>query len=181
MISHRLVLHPSDPMTAPQSTQALVQGLALSGLIGDVYPQGGEYAFFSGAEFLQLISFLGCSPHMALLPGESEDPGFCYVSLTAIKAWPKFILGQHPATSRCPNCSSPAVDWQNNMDPGSIHVCTSCEIKSPIHALNWKRSAGYGRVFIEIYGVHPHEAVPADHLLESLHTAHGIAWDYCYL
>lgn len=44
----------------------------------------------------------------------------------------------------------------------------------------WRHTAGFGRLFVEIPGIYPHEAVPADRLLDALAAATGVRWDYFY-
>ena len=47
--------------------------------------------------------------------------------------------------------------------------------------MNWRKSAGFARQFIEIFNVYPNEAVPADALLSALQQASGVTWKYFYV
>ena len=60
-------------------------------------------------------------------------------------------------------------------------LCPHCGQPLPFERIDWRRSAAYGRVFIEISNVYESEAVPTDALLEGLREFSGTAWDYGYL
>jgi hypothetical protein len=47
--------------------------------------------------------------------------------------------------------------------------------------MNWRQLAGFGRFFIEVWGIFPHEAVPTEKLLKQLasHTP-GVSWSFFY-
>jgi hypothetical protein len=59
-------------------------------------------------------------------------------------------------------------------------TCPACGAASAPYQLNWRHNAGCGRLFVEIWGIHPHEAVPADALLACLHEHTAQHWSYCY-
>jgi len=183
MNDHRLALFPSDPAAAPDSTRAVVDALARIGMIDGNWFAGGPNAFLTGKRFLQLVIFLGCSPNISLSPEVAETEKLTFVSVSEVSATPRFRLGAGSVVPRCPACRSEVeLSFAAAMaDPTATVPCSNCSAETPLYRLDWRRRAGYGRQFIDVHSVFPHEAVPSDSLLESLAAATGTGWDHCYL
>jgi hypothetical protein len=181
---YMLVLHPVDPTYAPESLTVIVDALREVRLLGDPYPRGRDEAYLVGEDFLELVVFLGCSPTVQLEP--VDDGRFCHVRVSEPAVRPRFYSGAATPSPRCPACRARIESWREAVaaweaDPdGGGQPCPACGEATPVPQLRWRHGAGFGRVFVEIPGVHPHEAVPADRLLDALEAATGVRWHYFY-
>ena len=70
--------------------------------------------------------------------------------------------------------------WES--DPSDYRWnCPECDKQSRPNELDWRQSAGFGRFFVEIWGIHPAEAVPADALMETLGRSTDSRWGFFYV
>lgn len=90
----------------------------------------------------------------------------------------RFIAAQRRPPARCPHCRCEAVIDEPVAD--KVYTCPGCDERMRAHQLDWRQAAGFGRFFIEVSGIYPHEAVPADRLLQRLRDfSHG-DWNYFF-
>lgn len=68
--------------------------------------------------------------------------------------------------------------WWKHRDTSP--VCTGCGHPQNPMDWNWRRKAGFSRLFIGIQEVFPGEAVPVPDLITAL-QGDGAAWDYFYV
>jgi hypothetical protein len=193
--THKLLLHPADPQYPAVATDVLAECLQSIGLIGEPVRLRAETIYPVGEQFLQLITFLGCSPRIELeLPSDvesqeagSKDGRFCHVSLTSNDGDLQFRADKHGTEPRCPLCRKPDPQWRDRLhawqaDRHQLHwACTLCNYTGQITDLNFRKSAGFGRNFIEIRGVYPSEAIPGTALLASLQALTGCNWNTLYI
>ena len=174
-----LLLHPADPCWIPGDGDRFSALLEQLGLIDTALKAARHGDFRAGQQFLNLIMFLGCSPRVVLDPGEA-DQGQAACSLQ-YHLYPEvtFLSAASRPQVRCPDCRAPAGDVDTGSPAQSI-TCARCGHNSQISALDWRRAAGFGRFFLEIGGIYPHEAVPSDKLLDGLRDHSGVAWRYFY-
>jgi len=136
--------------------------------------------YLPGDNFLSLITFLGCSPNINLIPTENEN--HCFISL--IKQTPEINCLGHTQTvnPKCPGCTKRITEWKttNWKIPGEICTCDKCQLQTLYANLNWKHECGFARIGFEISHIYPHEAVPTDQLLNTLNQFSGFEWNYCY-
>jgi hypothetical protein len=59
-------------------------------------------------------------------------------------------------------------------------ACGHCHADSPFWKWNWRQTAGVARLFVDIWGIYPSEAVPGDTLLHTLATLTGSPWVWFY-
>ena len=174
----KLILYPTDPETAPPAAQALSNSLHLLGLIGQ--PLGTDAnGFLAGEHFLQLISFVGCSPAVCLNPQEERTTGLCHLSILGPFDSPQLLFSQDCRPPRCPSCQQSLPNWKEFADKREI-VCKRCGASQQGGDITWGRRAGYGRIFIEIHNIFPGEAQPVAGLLNQLETETGLSWDYFF-
>lgn len=190
---HKLLLHPADPWHEPVVTQTLLDRLGAIGLVGQAFSLEGRRHYYAGERFLELIVFLGCSPQVTLKPpDDAGEPGtgswargFCHVTFRE-SGEADFVAGSGVLVPRCPRCRRREEAWREAVDEwGCDKVsyrwrCGGCGLQARLHELDWRQSAGFGRFFVEIWGIHNAEAVPAEPLLVALHEATGGAWRYFY-
>lgn len=174
MTNHNLVLYPKNPAWVPSSLAPLADVLKAIGLLGVERSQG---LYSTGPEYLGLITYLGCSPQVAL--GENEAA--TTIRINGIFDVPQFVHGANLKSPRCPQCrktlAMPAASLRANRN---LH-CDHCGHEGNACGFDWRRSAGCARVFIEISNVFESEAVPGEQLIACLDAASDESWDYCYV
>jgi hypothetical protein len=174
MTDHYLVLYPKNPAWAPIDPAALPDTLMAIGFLG---PRRSRGLYSAGREYLSLVTYLGCSPQVAL--GENEAA--TTIRISGIHAAPQFVHGGNLKPPRCPQCRK-ALDKQLALTGMDDKLrCPQCGYSGASHAFDWRRSAAFGRIFIEISNVFESEAVPGEMLIACLKQASGEAWDYAYV
>ncbi len=157
----------------------LVQSLRDLGLISAACggEDGGVYR--AGEHFLELIMFLGCSPQVQLDP-DSATGGQNACSIR-FHVYPEihFLAAAKSPAPRCRQCRA-AVSIEQQPEPVERFTCAQCGKVSEAVDLDWRRAAGFGRYFVEVAGVYPHEAVPSDKLMNALAGFAGSSWAYFY-
>ncbi len=192
--AHKLILLPTDPDTGIENCEQLVHPLQAIGFIGE--PASCRQGLFYpvGDRFLQLVSFLGCSPMIELDPPANSaeldaaiaDGRFCHVMLTCSPAL-QFRADPQTRPPRCPQCGHADTHWAQRLqdwrdNPAETGwTCAACEQPAPLTSWVFRKTAGFGKVFVEIRGIYPSEAVPGDLLLNTLRSVTGNAWHYIYI
>lgn len=182
----RLVIYPDDVNYLPNSQEQIQAALAEIKFIGDTLPSTDEsQRFLIGGQFLNFITFLGCSPAIEIEPPKDGSDDFCHIRITPVFQNPEFCADAARKGPRCPICRHEEQDWQALVeqwqhDNSSQYQCPQCGQSTDIMELNWRKSAVAAHIFIEVYSVFPHEAVLADKVLSALEQTTGIAWKYFY-
>jgi hypothetical protein len=200
----RLLLHPRNPDAPLPSRDELLRGLMAVGLLGEPLETQGAgpgAGFRVGDQFLQLITFMGCSPFIQLEP-PADGGTFCHLALLGPFAEARLLHGRNTRPPPCPACGRRIDGWLAQLGErsppatadalpglaltgtetgGTILGCEHCGTRTPLHALRWRRNAGIGRCFLEVRNVFPGEAVPVEGLLGYLESFGAGAWDYFYL
>jgi len=178
-----LVLCPDEPSWTPPDDESLEQLLQSIQFIGA--PYNGDMQFFAGERFLDLIALMGCSPGIKLEPGD-DDQAFCYIRLIPGTESIEFHGGDQTHAPRCPQCRSAVTGWKSKINcwqengTGTPWSCEACGHKAAPWHYNWRKSAGFGRCFIEISNIFPKEAIPQQQLLDALNSHYGVSWHYFY-
>ena len=172
-----LVIHPDDPNWVPETSGFLADELGDLGLIAaklSAVPSG----YLVGDSFLDLIAFMGCSPDINLVPDENADT-FCFIKLIGTDTITP-VTSRNTHAPHCPACSKPVRDWDDILTATSLK-CSNCGEMTQPWLYNWRKTAGFGRCFIEITEIYPKEAVPQPVLLDQLETISNTGWQYFYL
>lgn len=172
-----LIIHPEDPEWFPDDIEEITTSLRNAGLIAGNIPDRDQ-CYFVGDNFLDLIAFMGCSPNINLTPQDNPDK-FCFIRLMR-KQEITTLSSRHTHTPHCPHCKKPEKNWSSIMTNTTL-ACTSCGAISPPWNYNWRKSAGFGRFFIEVTEIYPKEAIPQPALLTGLQQHHNTSWTYFYL
>ena len=172
-----LIIHPDDPEWFPDDFKEVITSLRNTGLISGNIP-GKDQSYFVGDKFLGLIAFMGCSPNINLTPQDNPDK-FCFTRLIT-KQEITALTSQHTHSPLCPHCQKPEKDGLNMMTSTTLQ-CSSCGQTTAPWNYNWRKSAGFGRFFIELTEIYPKEAIPQPALLLELEQRHGTSWTYFYL
>lgn len=152
---------------------------------------GLEYCV--GDTFLQLITFMGCSPYIEFEPPldlkPDDVPGFCFVRISAATEKNTLYhageLNKLKTVPRCQHCRKVIGNWAENVadldgtTPWQL-TCPSCETQLTQDELDWRKASGSGNIFIEVLNVYLQEAVPTDAFLQQLETVSSSPWQYFY-
>jgi hypothetical protein len=173
------MLHPDVPRWHPAQPAALWNVLQDEGLLAADCQAAEAAGCFAGEQFLQLIHFLGCSPKVALTVADAtHGTPLCKVRFNQFEDV-RFVAAQRRSPPRCPHCRSQAAINEPTVD--EVYHCPDCHRHTPVHRLDWRQAAGFGRFFIEVSGIYPHEAVPAERLLQRLRDFSQGDWKYFYV
>lgn len=184
-----LVICPEQPECSPPSVEQLVRFMASIGLIGEAMKPGvsaNKHQFMTGERFLDLIAFLGCSPNIKLEP-DKEHQSFCHVDIdTNQETGILFRQGRQTTPPRCPACRKPYRGWRDSISPGAQSEtrrwrCPDCGQLALPWQYDWRKTAGFGRCFIEISDIYPKEALPQPALIETLTQQYSMNWTWFYL
>ena len=194
MTAHKLLLLPADPSCPAVGLKRLAECLQAIGLIGKPVALNDGLFYPTGDRFLQLVTFLGCAPMIELDPpadpaereNASAEGRFCHVYLTETERV-QFRADGQTRTARCPHCRKPEPDWDAliqawRQDPTNTGwQCAACGHTGQPTELQFRKTAGFGKTWIEIRGIHPSEAVPCDALLATLRALSGCDWNTLYI
>ncbi len=177
-----LFLAPENPDTGFSDTELLKQALTSIGLV----QQSTSDTCFCGDSFAQLITFMGCSPHLVFEPPDDGSDNYCHV-LFHRHEHIQLYTGQQTAPPRCPACRHRISDWKqyrqqwHENTASQTWQCPKCETLSYTWQLDWRQSGGAGKISIEIKNIFPGEAVPVDRLLLKLREISREEWRYFYI
>lgn len=174
MTDRFLVLFPKNPDWAPADFASLADMLRDIGLTG---AEREANFFSSGPQYLGLVTYLGCSPQIEL----GEDANATTIRLRGIFSAPQFLHGGNLKPPRCRQCRKALEKTGCLLVAGEKLCCDYCGHCGQPHEFDWRRSAAFARVFVEISNVFESEAVPAEKLTACLEQASGETWDYSYV
>lgn len=182
MDSNILLLTPADD-TVPDITN-LREQLQQIGFIAEPFSFNGKGHYQPGEDLMTLLTFLGCSPVVSLgEPGKTGEE-FCHIEFYGPFDENEFISGTNVKPLRCPKCAHRETDWQPVVDAWKRDrtpwQCPDCGNAISLEQLRWKKSAGFGRFFIKVWGIFESEAVPGDKLLATLKELTNCSWDHFY-
>ena len=185
-MSARLILHALDPDYVPSTVAQMEQVLLQVGLIGKPWGEASQQRYLIGERFLQLVTFLGCAPAIELEPTTHGNNEFCHVGISDLYPSARFMADTQGVSPRCPHCRKRFEDWQATIqrwqdNPAYRAQCPSCQMDLSPTELDWRQSAGFGRIFISVFNIYPREAIPTESLLQILGEATQQTWDYFYL
>lgn len=178
MPQYKLVLYPAIPEFSILKSAEIIAALKKAGLISsEMY----ENTFLPGAAFMELLSFLGCSPNICLSPADGDI--FCHIIIKSSQSDVQCLGHTATAIPRCPQCKYKLADWRQTPDwqlGTTPCTCPNCHAITAMQNLHWKQECAYGRMAVDIINIHPFEAVPSENLLTMLQTATKLEWNYCY-
>jgi hypothetical protein len=178
MPQYKLVLYPAMPEFSQLDSDIIIAALIKGGLISAGINRN---TFLAGDAFIELLSFLGCSPSISLKPSDGDH--FCHVIIKPVQSDVHCLGHTVTAMPRCPHCKQKLPDWQQTPDwqlGATTRTCPGCHTITAMQNLNWKQECAYGRMAVDIINIHPFEAVPSEELLNALHDATRVEWSYCY-
>jgi DNA-directed RNA polymerase subunit RPC12/RpoP len=180
----RLVLAPVDPYLLPEEPQDLLRGLREIGFIDQALNNAPGYLL--GEHFMQLVTFMGCSPSIKLEP-PSPGESFCHLRLDGPYPRPKLMYGKNTQPPRCQSCRKRLNDWRASFATweesthGSQTSCPHCGHNQDPMTYDFRQSAGCARLFLLVENIFPQEAIPSPALLTTLkRVTNGADWHHFY-
>ncbi len=180
----RLILTPEDPYFVPNQPDAILHRLEKIELIGSPLKNGNGYLL--GDAFMQLVTFMGCSPAILLEPNQSGE-AFCHLLSKGPYPKPQLIEGKNTRPPRCTACRKRINEWNrlfqewSEKESGWTFSCPHCQQNQDPAALDFRQSAGCGRYFLLIENIFPQEAIPSPTLLKALRDeSQDQPWRYFY-
>lgn len=173
--SPRLLLYAGTGTPVSDDPGVLVKAMEELGLVGSRVEQSPS-DYLPGDRFLDHITFLGCSPNIALSPEEGKQ--YCYIRFSEMRPAPLLYAGSNTRSPRCRQCEMVMHNWR---DCSGSDFCDHCSIEARQNNLMWRRQGALSRWVIEILNIYPREAVPSVLLLTALENASGVEWRYAYL
>lgn len=174
--TNSLFLFPKDVDWNCELT-SLVSTLNDIGLINEKIPDTAN-DFFAGEQFLNHIAFLGCAPAIGFNATE-DKPEFCFIRLISSDEARLIHTKTQVRAPHCPHCKKSLKQWQE-LDASEPWLCPHCQQSANAYDYDWRRSAGFARIFIEITDIYPKEAIPQSSLLDKLAALTHVQWDYFY-
>jgi len=177
MSTSRLIFFPASTDDTFGSQSTLETLINSQFIISEAHD---THHYLPGDRFLNLITFLGCSPNINLFPVDGES--HCFISLIEHTDSAHCVGFTKTAKPKCPNCTKRIADWKISgwQLPGKLCNCDKCQLQTPYSQLNWKHECGFARCGFMVNHIYPHEAVPTDQLMDLLKQASGFKWDYSY-
>ncbi len=172
----------------------LLNGLNNLGFIGKtVFNQSIDQEYCVGDSFLQLVTFMGCSPYIEFEPPAQLRPegvaDFCFIRVLTTNGNPVLYhatqLDKLKTVPRCKHCRKVIAGWVehapvfNTTNHWQLD-CPACGHKLTPGELDWRKASGSGNLFIEVVNVYLQEAVPTDAFLQQLETISTSPWQYFY-
>ncbi len=188
MSAGKLILHPQSAFVPPPGQRGLVSAIAEIGLVGETLDSPPErQGFLVGERFLQMVSFLGCSPHIELAPPAGGGDDFCYLEVLGPWTLPRLFRGRNTRPPGCPGCGRRQDGLHSHVRPWAElpealrWQCGHCGAEHHPAQWNWRHQGGAARIALSINGIFPSEALPSDALLHQLKALDGNPWGYCYI
>ena len=172
-MTYSLYLYPASPPCPEVNTHQLAHCLIENRL---AVKRADEIQFQPGDKLMAFINFLGCSP--ALSSGHLD-------SLIKIHAFEQMVAlgGESINALRYPQCKHRIENPTELLQGYPEHrdwTCPVCQNHGYIDEINWRKSAGFACMFIEISAIFPKEAVPTDALLALLKACTEAEWQWFY-
>ncbi|MET0091597.1 MAG: hypothetical protein ABW068_16540 [Candidatus Thiodiazotropha sp.] len=181
----RLILTPQSPYWALEDTSPLIERLQDIGLIDQPRVNRPNH-YLLGDNFMQWISFMGCSPFIRMEPGQDNEP-FCQLIVDVPTPRPKLLTGRNTTPPRCANCRKRLTDWRNTFaswereSTGWLAKCPHCGQTQDPATYDFRQTAGCGRLFLFIDNIFPQEAIPTAGLLDHLQAvSENQPWHYFF-
>ena len=168
-MSYSLFLYPDAGSSCSIKKPELENFLIQHQFCASIENQENAVTLTGGRQLMDYITFLGCSP--ALESGGTAST----ISLHAFERVCG-LGGESIQTIRFPGCKHPISDpatLLSDHSPDDHWQCPDCGQQGTMHSINWRKTAGFAKIFIEVTPIFPGEAIPSDKLLNLLHSISG--------
>ena len=140
------------------------------------YQESTLNRYSAGKRLMEFITFLGCSPSLSDGEIEPEININDYNQITGVG-------GDSINTLRFPACKHIIKEPTTLLEQSINHPywqCPECSNEGHIDRINWRKSAAFSSLFIEIAPIFPKEAIPTDALLSLLNKSSQLDWAWFY-
>jgi hypothetical protein len=129
----------------------------------------------AGTKLMEHITYLGCSPALSTGGCESEIRLHQFTNTHGMG-------GNSIETLRFPRCKHKILNPQSLLSspPSSKWVCDQCNNSGVNSEINWRKSAAYSDIFIEITSIFPKEAIPSEQFIQSINLFSNSKWSWFY-
>ena len=174
-----LYLIPEQPYFTVEDISSLITALQDIGLISHkINRRNKDTFYYIGERFLDYIAYMGCAPSIQFeASGDGED--FCFIKLHQYEKAKLIYSRTQSRAPHCPACQKPVKDWPDSKTETTIS-CNLCRTSAGMEKFNWRKMAGFARLFIEITDIFPKEAIPQQMLLDKLAAKLETSWAYFY-
>ena len=173
--NHRLLLYAKSADFLIRSVDHLTGLLIDIDFIGDPCHGSGD-DYLTGDRFTDHVTFLGCSPSIALSPQDGDN--YCFIRIHEAGNVPVLYAGKNASAPYCPQCQQTKNDWQVCEQED---FCEQCNLIERAESWRWRKQGALSHWVIEIMNIYPHEAVPSPWLLDQIKAVSGVPWSYAYL
>ena len=161
------------------NNDSLITVLQAIGLLSNkINTDEPEHRYYTGDQFLNHISYMGCAP-TTQFEASDANTNFCFIEIHHYDKAKLIHSKKQVRAPHCPACRKPVKNWQKPSLATTIQ-CEACGTTSGIKAFDWRKMAGYARLFIEVTDIFPKEAIPQPGLLNRLNKAFDTEWLYFY-
>lgn len=142
--------------------------------------------YLVGDDFLQNVTFMGCSPYLKVYPDNDHDTDFCRIAIPSSIGSVQYISNPQATAPRCPSCRKAGyfpdniIEHWNIQQENAVVTCGNCQQSSHLYDLDWRRNAGFCQFYMRISNIFPKEAIPNEALLEWLAGLSKTDWKYFY-
>jgi len=185
-LDNNLYLYSTNLNYFPDDFPEFIYQCQSFNFIGELAANLGENHFHVGDRFLEMISFLGCSPFIKIHPDNDYDTNYCSIYIPDQLESIRFINTNDNKGPRCPDCRKLVknasylwVDWK----PGNekkVLQCEHCNISFMLQDMDWRKNAGIVSFAVKISNIFPKEAIPTDQLMKHLKILTNVEWKYFY-
>jgi hypothetical protein len=191
---HKLVLHPQDANFSLTSWDGLIARMReveildrpFNHSLDNSLDKEQQNRFLVGERFLQNMTFMGCSPSVELTPPTDGSLDFCHIHFSEIYPESHFRCASQNVFARCPQCRKRINNWTQavsiwSRDSSAVNFnCDKCAEQVSLYQLGWRHTAGFARMFIDVYSIYPQEVIPTDQFFSLLESQTKAQWDYFY-
>ena len=189
-----LRVHPVDAYALVNNESLLIDELRRAEFIADQFEWFDEQHYRIGKRFADWISFSENHTVIVLNPAGASlvesarvlNRETCHISFNTAGDKPHFLGGGNTESPLCPHCQFEVVEFVSIIDnfykDNKINrwQCVACHQQSSIFALNWRKRAGFGSYWIDIWNIHLNEAEPIAKFLDLLKSITKLDWTYFY-
>jgi len=188
-----LVLHPIEHLNLSNYKTKLITALTDLEVISTAINQNNSDCYLSGKNYLNYISFIGCSPYLNFEPRNTitasdlkqtiADLNYIQFNFNTDKF--SFNKTDFGVKAICPKCKSKIPEWNNliiNWEKKStLNVsCSQCTQEISLLDIDWKKTAGFYKSAILFHGIQAELALPVDNFLMLLEKVTNAKWQYFY-
>ena len=175
-----LVLHSTDLDYFPEDINDFTNKCEKIGFLS-LEDKGLDTGYYlTGENFLQQITFMGCSPYLKIYPDDENDTDFCSVFIPATSQTAKLITSKQARCPFCPQCKKTLPVDMSILIAKTVLSCPNCQCHLRADELDWRRNAGFVNFAIVISNIFPKEAIPTEGLLNGLSQITGGEWKFFY-